>query len=55
MRRALVAVALMCAGCVKSVTTCVTYDHNIGRADPNSGIARNAAGASVCVEHGPRD
>lgn len=40
-------------GCVRSVTVCTTFDHSLGRADPNSGLARNNAGASVCTEMGP--
>jgi hypothetical protein len=49
----LVFCALMMAGCVRSVTTCITYDHSLGRADPVSGLPRNSTGASVCTEMGP--
>jgi hypothetical protein len=41
------------SGCVRSVTVCTTFDHSLGRADPNSGLPRNNAGASVCTEMGP--
>lgn len=48
------------AGCgpaagVRGVTACVTYDHALQRPDPTSGVSRDAAGASVCVEAGPRE
>lgn len=46
---------LASSGCVRSVTTCVSYDHALGRVDPNVGAARDGAGASVCVESGPRE
>jgi hypothetical protein len=44
------------AGCgVRAVTTCVTYDRALQRPDPNTLIQRDSAGASVCVETGPRE
>lgn len=57
---AVIAWVLLCligqSGCtVRSVTTCLTYDRALARPDPNSGISRDAAGASVCAETGPRE
>jgi hypothetical protein len=43
-------------GCgVRSVTTCLTYDRSLQRPDPNTLIQRDSAGASVCVETGPKE
>jgi hypothetical protein len=54
---ALAAVVALADGCVvvHSATACVTYDHSLGRVDPNVGVARDATGASVCAEVGPRE
>ncbi len=46
------AVGLYLTGCVRTVTTCIEASH----ARPSADWQRNdAVGASVCVEHGPRD
>lgn len=42
-------------GCVRSVTTCVTYDRALQRPDRDTFVQRDSAGASVCVESGPRE
>jgi hypothetical protein len=42
-------------GCVRTVTTCVTYDRMLQRPDPDTFVQRDSAGASVCVESGPRE
>ncbi len=42
------------SGCVRSVTTYLTYDRALQRPDPQSFVQRDSAGASVCVEAGPR-
>lgn len=52
LRRKALPAALLLSGCVRSVTTCVTYDHALGRSDA---YPRDGAGASVCAEVGPRD
>ncbi len=50
-----VALALLGAACgVRSVTTCLSYDRALQRPDPNTLIQRDSAGASVCVESGPK-
>lgn len=47
---------LLGEGCtVRSVTVCATYDRALTRPDPTSGVSRDAAGASACVETGPRE
>lgn len=52
---ALLKAALFLSGCgVRSVTTCLTYDRALQRPDPNTLIQRDSAGASVCVESGPK-
>jgi hypothetical protein len=53
----LLAFAVITHGCVvvHSATACVTYDHSLGRVDPNVGLSRDATGASVCAEVGPRE
>lgn len=48
-------ICILATSCVRSVTTCVTYDHALGRVDPNVGAARDGAGASVCAEVGSRE
>jgi hypothetical protein len=42
------------ASCVRSVTVCGTYDRALQRPDPSTYVQRDSAGASVCVETGPR-
>lgn len=50
---ALAAIMSLESGCVRSVTTCLSYDRALQRPDPNTLIQRDSAGASVCVESGP--
>ncbi len=46
---------MLVSGCgVRSVTTCITYDRALQRPDPQSFVQRDSAGASMCVEAGPR-
>ena len=52
---ALLVLASQAACGVRSVTTCLTYDRALQRPDPNTSIQRDSAGASVCVESGPKD
>lgn len=53
-RGVLLAALVAGLGCVRSVTTCVTYDRALQRPDPDTYVQRDSAGASVCVETGPR-
>jgi hypothetical protein len=53
MRVAILACALALS-CVRTVTVCGTYDRALQRPDPNTYVQRDSAGASVCVEAGPR-
>ncbi len=39
-------------GCVRSITVCTTYDHQLGRENENR-YARDSAGASVCADVSP--
>jgi hypothetical protein len=53
---AALALAVVSQACgVRSVTSCLTYDRALQRPDPNTLIQRDSAGASVCVETGPRE
>ncbi len=53
---AMVLLGLATEGCtVRSVTVCATYDRALRRPDPALGYSRDAAGASACVETGPRE
>lgn len=46
------AAALLLGGCVRTVTTCIEASHS----RPSADWQRNdSVGASVCVEHGPRE
>lgn len=53
---ALATLATLTGGCtVRSVTTCLSYDRTLQRPDPDTLIQKDSAGASVCVETGPRE
>ena len=48
--------SMSASGCtVRSVTVCAQYDRALQRPDPALGYSRDAAGASACVETGPRE
>lgn len=49
----LLVLVFVLAGCVRSITTCVTYDRALRRPDPNTGVSRDSVGASVCTEITP--
>jgi len=53
---AFVVCAALGSGCgVRSATVCTTYDRALSRPDPTTGLARDSAGASACVEVGPKE
>jgi hypothetical protein len=53
--RAAAVTCVLALSCVRSVTTCVTYERALQRPDPDTFVQRDNVGASVCVESGPRE